>query len=125
VNGNSYIPITLSENKFATGRQNYAGNIFTLQGQYKLTNKLIISGDLMYDANPLLNKQHSFKAAALGLDYKISDHATLSVKTAIIQSNGTNYPYSNSSFNTGAMPPMGMNTTLFNMYPTTVSPGDF
>jgi hypothetical protein len=126
VNGNSYVPITLGENKFATGRQHYSGNIFTLQGQYKLSNKLILSGDLMYDANPLLNNnQHSFKAAALGLDYKVSDHATLSVKTAIIQSNGSNYPYSNSPFNAGSMPPMGMNSTLFNTYPTNVSPGNF
>jgi hypothetical protein len=125
VNGNAYVPITLGENKFPNGRQNYSGNIFTLQGQYKLTNKLILSGDLLYDANPLLNNQHSFKAAALGLDYKVSNHATLSVKTAIIQSNGYNSPYSNSPFNAGPMSPMGMGPTLFNTYPTNVSPGNF
>jgi hypothetical protein len=125
VNGNSYVPITLGENKFPSGCQHYSGNIFTLQGQYKLSNKLILSGDLMYDANPLLTNQHTFKAAALGLDYKVSNHATLSVKTAIIQSNGTNYPYSNSPFNNGPLPPMGMGSTLFNTYPTNVSPGNF
>jgi hypothetical protein len=120
VNGDSYVPIISGENKFPTGRQYYSGNLFTLEGQYKLNNQLILSGDLMYDANPLLNKQHTFKAASLGLDYKVSDHTTLSVKTAIIQSNGYNSP-----FGMNQMPPMGTRSTLFNTYPTNVSPANF
>jgi hypothetical protein len=125
VNGNSYLPITLGENKFPTGRQPYSGNLFMLEGQYKLNDQLLFSGDLMYDANPLLNKQRSFKAASLGLDYKVSEHTTLSIKTMIIQNNGYNSPYSNSPFGSGPILPMGMRPTLFNTYPTNVSPANF
>lgn len=125
VNGNSYAPITLAENKYPTGRQSYSGNLFALEGQYKLTNQLVLSGDLMYDANPLLNRQHSFKAASLGLDYKVSPHTTLSVKTAIIQSNGYPSPYSNSLFGATPLPVMGMSPMPFNTYPTNVSPSNF
>jgi hypothetical protein len=125
VNGNSYVPITLNENRYATGRQNYSGNLFVLEGQYKLTHQLMLSGDLMYDSNPLMNTQRSFKAAALGLDYKVSPHTTLSVKTAIIQSNGYNVPYSNSPFGANPIPMMGMSPLPFNTYPTTVSPANF
>jgi hypothetical protein len=125
VNGNSYLPITLGENKFPTGRQQYSGNLFMLEGQYKLNDQLMLSGDLMYDASPLLNKQRSFKAASLALDYKVSEHTTLSIKTMIIQNNGYNSPYSNAPFGSGSLPPMGMRPTLFNTYPTNVSPANF
>lgn len=114
VNGNSYVPITLGENKYPSGRQQFSGNLFTLEGQYKLNKQLMLSGNVMYDANPLLNKQHSFKAASLGLDYKVSTHTTLSVKTTIMQGNGYNQ-----------MPPMGTRSPLFNSFPTNVSPANF
>ncbi len=120
VNGNSYVPITLSDNKYPTGRQSYSGNLLMLGGQYLVNNKLMFSGDLMYDTNPLLNKQHAFKAASLGLDYKVSSHATFSVKTILIQSNGSNLPLGPSP-----MVPMGTRSTLFNTFPTNVSPGNF
>ena len=73
--------------------QNMSGNLIMVGGDYKLNKKVMLSGAVMMDANGIGNKQNNYKAASLGLDYKVSEHSTISVRTTVSQGS-SDYFYS-------------------------------
>ncbi len=70
--------------------KNVSGNLIFVGGEYQLNPKMIVSGAVMTDVNSL-NKQNAYKAASLGLDYKVSAHSTIGFKATISSGQGNYY----------------------------------
>lgn len=83
--GNAFYP-NGSEGCFGPTKRNITGNLVMVGGDYLLTKKLTISGVVMTDVNSF-NKQNNFKAASLGLDYKLSNHSSIGIRATVSQGN--------------------------------------
>jgi len=81
ITGNTFMSLNRNE---ALINNSVSGNLLFIEGQYQLNKRLIMSGAVMYDANTFA-KNNSFKAASLGLDYKLSNHSTIGIKATVSQ----------------------------------------
>lgn len=102
---NSNEPFLNAANKQASG------NLLFVEGQYQINPKLIVSGTMMHQiTNPLL-PQPNYNRASLGIQYKLSDKASIGIGTTIsngVSNNLINPMQGNTIFNNGLMAPMGM-----------------
>jgi hypothetical protein len=98
---NSLMYMNRNEAIYNPSNSNVSGNLVFVGGEYQLNKKTIVSGAVMTDVNSI-NKQNSYKAASIGLDYKVSEHASIGFKATI--SNGQGNYYNN---------PNPMNNSLF------------
>ena len=75
--------------------RNISGNLVMLGGDYKLNKKVTLSGAVMMDANSLNknNQQNNYKAASFGIDYKVSEHSSIGIRTTVSQG-GNEFFYS-------------------------------
>lgn len=82
---------------FNPSRQNTSGNLIMVGGDYALNKKLTLSGAVMTDVNSLNSNtpNNNFKAASLGLDYKVSEHSSIGFRATI--SEGQRSYYNNTS----------------------------
>ncbi len=107
---NNFAPLNPQESVLNNGRKTVSGNLVFVGGEYQLNPKLIMSGSLMVDANDVRTKQNNFRAATLGLDYKISENSSIGFRTTVSQGNsdyfinsGTgNYNYSPNNINSAS-----------------------
>jgi len=108
--GNTFMQLNQNESILNTGNKAISGNLIFAGGDYQLNPKLIMTGAVMMDANNISTKQNNFKAAALGFDYKVSEHTSIGFRASVSQGN-TNYSINprtgNYDFNTNSLNPMG------------------
>jgi hypothetical protein len=90
-----------------------SGNMVFIGGEYQINKRMIFSGAVMTNVNMMNNQQNTnFKAASLGLDYKVSEHSSIGIR-ATISSGQSNYFNSNNPSNS-MFPNMGMGTGFNN-----------
>lgn len=94
ISGNTFMPVNQNEAFLNSRNKTLTGNILFIEGQYKLNKRTTFAGAAMYDANNFSNKNGNLKGVAIGLDYKISKHGTISFQTIITQGET---PYSTST----------------------------
>jgi hypothetical protein len=94
ISGNTFMPVNQNDAFLNSGNKTLNGNILFIEGQYQLNKRTTFAGAAMYDANNFSNKNGNFKGVAIGLDYKINKHGTISFQTIISQGET---PYSNST----------------------------
>ena len=86
--GNLFMPLNQNEAIVNTSNRTVSGNLFFVEGQYQLNKQLIMSGAVMVDANGLNNsKLNNYKAASLGLEYKVTEHSSIGLKASLSQGN--------------------------------------
>ncbi len=108
--GNTFMPLNQNEAIYNSSNKTFSGNLVLIEGQYQLNKRMTMSGAVMYDANEFNNnKQNNYKAASLGLDYKLTRTTSIGFKATLSQGSG-NYmlnpktnsfdynPYSNGVF---------------------------
>jgi hypothetical protein len=87
----------------------HSGNLIFAGADYKLNKKVILSGAVMVDVKGANNKCNNYKAAAFGLDYKLSERSSIGFRATVSQGNpdymfnpGNNSfqysPFSNNAF---------------------------
>ena len=109
--GNTFMPLNNREALFNPSSNGISGNLIMVGGEYQLNKKVILSGAVMADANSLSKNQLNSKAAAFGVEYKVSPHSSIKFETIIGQgqsnyiNNGTSpglFPYTEGNmFGTG------------------------
>jgi hypothetical protein len=67
------------------GQKNYSSNLVFAGGEYQLSTKLTVSGAVLTNASSISNKQTNYKAASIGLDYKVSKHSSIGIQAGISQ----------------------------------------
>lgn len=86
--GLSFMQLNQDEYILNTSNKPFSGNLVFVGGDYLLNPKLIFSGAVMMDASNIGTKQNNFKAANVGLEYKVSEHSSIGFKAYISQGNG-------------------------------------
>jgi hypothetical protein len=74
-----------SENSGSANKRNYSSDLVFIGGEYQLNNKVSVSGAVMTDASTLNHKQNNYKAAEIGLDYKVTKHSSIGIRAGISQ----------------------------------------
>lgn len=124
VTGNPFINRNIGDNKYLNNNKTFSGNILQVGGLYKLNDRLTVSGSVLYQVNPPSYKQTNFNSTSFGLDYKVTQHTTLSIKTNIIQGNNLNSLYYSNPLGPNSMS-NGFQQHPFNTYPTGMFPSNF
>ena len=88
---NSFIQLNKNEFILNTSNRTVTGNLVFVGGDYQLNPRLVMTGAVMMDARDLSNRQNNYKAASLGLDYKISEHSSIGISASISTGNGDYY----------------------------------
>jgi hypothetical protein len=104
VTGNTFMPLNQNEIIYNTSNKTVSGNLLFVEGQYQLNKRMIVSGAMMVDANEFnVNKKDNYKAASLGLEYKVTEHSSIRFQTTISGGQGNYYnnpnPFPTSGFN--------------------------
>ncbi len=86
--GNTFMQLSPNESVLNTSNKPISGNLVFVGGNYLLNPRLIMSGAVMMDANNMSTKQNNFKAALVGLEYKVTEHSSIGFKAYISQGNG-------------------------------------
>lgn len=81
--GNTFMPLGPNESILNNSSKAITGNFLFVEGQYQLNPKLTMSGAVMFDGNNLNTSPNNFKAVSLGLDYKVSEHASIGIKATV------------------------------------------
>lgn len=81
ITGNTFMPMNQNEAFINNSNRSVSGNLLFVEGQYQLNKRLVMSGSVMYDAN----KQNNYKAAAFGMDYKLTEHSTIGFRASVSQ----------------------------------------
>jgi hypothetical protein len=68
-------------------KKNYSSNLLFLGGEYRLNNKTTILGSIIANTASFNNKLNSYKAAAIGINYKVSEHSTIGIHASVSQGN--------------------------------------
>ena len=102
--GNTFMWMNRNEAIYNASNKTVSGNLLFVEGQYQLGKRMIMSGAMMYDANGFnANKQNNYKAASLGLEYKVTEHSSIRFQTTISNGQGNYYnnpnPFPSSGFN--------------------------
>jgi hypothetical protein len=94
--GNTMMPLNQQETLFNTNNKTISGNLLFVEGQYQLNKRLLVSGAILYNANSFtLNKKNNYKAATVGLEYKVTKHSSIKFETTVSQGQSNYY---NNSF---------------------------
>lgn len=116
ITGNTFMPLSQNEALFNSAKRTVTGNLLFVEGQYQLNKKMLLSGAMMYNANSFtLNKKDNFKAASIGLEYKVTPHSSIKFETTISQGQGNYYsnPFPGSSSNSFTGFGNGTNNSFF------------
>ncbi|MCW3072252.1 MAG: hypothetical protein JWO44_2142 [Bacteroidetes bacterium] len=76
-----------SESFLVSGKRNLSGNLVFAGGEYKLNKRVLLSGAVMVDANGMNKRQNMYKAASIGMDYKITEHSSIGFRATVSQGN--------------------------------------
>jgi hypothetical protein len=107
VTGNSFMPVNSTEGLYNPNTRSVSGNMIFVEGEYSLNKRTILSGAVMTDANNIGNRQNNFKAASMGLSYKVSKHSTIGFQATISQGETPYYNGRMGNYNYGGtQPPM-------------------
>lgn len=111
LSGAAFYPLNSSEALINRSNKAVSGNLMMVGGNYQLNKKVGINGSVMLDVTGN-NSNNAFKAASLGLDYKVSEHSTISVQTILSGGNGNYYnnPFMNPAGSSGNMFGTGFNS---------------
>jgi hypothetical protein len=101
VSGNTFMPLNQNEALYNASTKMVTGNLLFVEGEYKLNNRLVVSGAVMNDANGFNNINNSYKAASLGLEYKTSEHTAIRFQTTISSGQGNYYNNPNAFYSNG------------------------
>jgi hypothetical protein len=74
-----------------SAKKNNSNNLLFVGGEYQLNKKILVSGAVMTNPTSIDNKQNNYKAAAVGIDYKVSKHSTIGIRASISQGNENNF----------------------------------
>lgn len=74
---------TNDENLGTSNKKNYSSDLLFAGGEYQLNNKVTLSGAILTNTSSFNNKQSNYKAAAIGLDYKVSEHSSIGIRAGI------------------------------------------
>ena len=85
VTGNTFMPLNQNEGFINNTNKSISGNLIFAEGQYQLNKRTVVSGAVMMDANNYTLKNSNFKAASVGIDYKVSKHSTIGFKATVSQ----------------------------------------
>lgn len=102
ISGNTFMVMNQQEAILNNKNRSISGNLLFVEGQYQLNKKLIMSGAVRYDANGInKNNNDNYKAASIGLEYKITEHSSIKFETSISKGQGNYYsnPFPSSGFN--------------------------
>jgi hypothetical protein len=77
--------IIQNENRTSSNNKNISSDLLFVGGEYLLNKKLSVSGAVMTNVSSLNNKQNNYKAAAIGFDYKVSEHSTIGIRAGVSQ----------------------------------------
>jgi len=86
------VAISHDETLLNKGQRMHSGNLVFAGGAYQLNKKLSVNGAVMMDVNSLNNRQNNYKAASLGMDYKVSAHSSIGFRATVSQGS-TDYDY--------------------------------
>ena len=98
LSGNTFMGINRNEAMYNVSANTITGNLIALGGEYQINKRFILSGAVMTDASNIMNKQNNFKAVTMGLEYKVSKHASIYMQTTISQGQNNHY-YNPNDFN--------------------------
>jgi hypothetical protein len=98
VTGNMFTPASQNESLLNNRNKNISGNMIFVEGQYLLNKRTVLSGAVMVDANNYSKQNTNFKAATLGLDYKVSKHSSIGIRATVSQGTGDYFNPSTRSF---------------------------
>lgn len=125
ITGSPFINRGFGENYYGNNSKNYTGNIVQVGGIYEMNARLSFFGSGMYQVNPYYNRTNvHFNSTSLGLNYKVNEHTSFSIKANIIRGNTTNSLYCNPACDPYAMPSNGNTLNRFNAYQT-ILPSNF
>jgi opacity protein-like surface antigen len=96
--GNTFMPVSNHEALFNQNSNSISGNLFFVEGQYKINKKFIASGSVIMNANSF-NNQNNYKAVSLGLSYKVTEHSFLGISVEYSQRKGNPYFNNNDKTN--------------------------
>ncbi|MES2593382.1 MAG: hypothetical protein V4608_15980 [Bacteroidota bacterium] len=115
VSGNSFMQTNSNESILNTNSKPFTGNLVFVEGVYQLKPKLAMSGMIMSDVSNLHGRENNFKAASLGLQYKVSEHSSIGIKATVTNGNA-NDPY----FNQGTLRNSGFSNNMspMNTFPS-------
>ncbi len=91
VSGNSLFTLSYNEGLYNNRKAIVNGNLIFVEGEYLVKPHLILSGAVMVGANNFSQKQMNYKAAAFGLEYKVSKQSSIKFQTTISQGQGNYY----------------------------------
>lgn len=77
----------LSNENYGKNQKNYSSNLLFVGGEYQLNKKVIVSGAVITNTSSSYNKPNNYKAATVGLDYKISKHSSIGIRATVSQGN--------------------------------------
>lgn len=106
LSGSTFYPLNTNEALYNPSKQAVSGNLISIGGTYQLNKRLDINGAVMMNAFDKQAGSTGFKAAALGLDYKVTDRSTISIQTVISAGSG-NY------LNNPMMNPVNSGSSMF------------
>lgn len=89
--GNTFMQLNPNESILNASNNTVSGNLIFVGGDYQLNPRLIMSGAVMMDVNNQSSKQNNFKAATVGLEYKVSEHSSIGFKASVSQGSGDYY----------------------------------
>jgi hypothetical protein len=116
LSGNTFMQVNPNESFLNATNRFVSGNLIFVEGQYQLSPRLIVSGAVMHsvnNANVFNTQQTNFNATSLGFQYKVSDKASIGIRTTFSQGN----PNYNNNMNptmpgstgfSGGLSPIGM-----------------
>jgi hypothetical protein len=98
-----------NETFMSAGSRNPGGNLIFAGGEYKLNKRVMLSGAVMTNVNGMNNRRDHYKAASIGMDYKVTEHSSIGFRATVSQGNmdynidpqrGSNEyrPFNNNSF---------------------------
>ena len=91
--GNTAFFMSPNEGFINRGNRSMSGNLVMIGGDYLLNKRVTITGAVMTDVNSLSNKNNNYKAATIGMDYKVSEHSTIGFRATVSQGS-SDYFYS-------------------------------
>ena len=76
-----------TESYTTRGTRNLSGNLLFAGGEYKLNKRVLLSGAVMADMNGMSDRRNMYKAASIGMDYKVSEHSSIGFRATVSQGN--------------------------------------
>lgn len=83
--GNTAFLMNRNEGFINRGNRTMSGDLVMIGGDYLLNKRVMLTGAVMTDVNSINSKNNNYKAATIGMDYKISEHSTIGFRATVSQ----------------------------------------